>query len=105
MAAPTPWFCSCWTTSTRGSASRARATVSSGDASSKTRMRSTKGGIPATGGPTSPSSFRAGTTTATVFPQSMGLGGAAPARDRQPEEGAREADEQPDEAAHDDRAL
>src|SRR6185503_5870745 len=106
IAAPTPWFFSWLKTSTRGSAAAARAAVSSVDASSTTRIRSTNGGIPATVGPTSSCSFRAGTTTATVFPSSMAsLRAAAPAGDRIPEEREREADEQADEAAHDDGAL
>src|SRR6476469_9590258 len=72
MAAPTPLFAGCTSTSTRGSSTeRARSTVSSVEASSTTKMRSTNPGMPCRVAAIKPSSLCAGTTTATLLPSSM----------------------------------
>src|SRR6478672_10504672 len=72
MAAPTPLFAGWTSTSTRGSSTdRARSAVSSVEASSTTKMRSTNPGIPCRVAAIKPSSLCAGTTTATLFPSSM----------------------------------
>src|SRR5512134_1852670 len=79
-------------TSTRSSASRARSPVSSVDASSTTKIRSTNSGMPRIVVATSVSSWYAGITTATVFPPNMSSGGAC-ARSRPEQRHQRREDE------------
>src|SRR3990170_4056972 len=106
MAAPTPWLPWCRISSTRGSDSRTRPAVPSVEPSSTTRMRSTKAGIRAIVDATSFSSLYAGTTTATVFPSSIGLGTAAhraPPGNGLPRERERDAGDEADDRADEHR--
>src|SRR5918994_331225 len=100
MAAPTPPFRSRETSSTRGSPeARTTVAVPSLDASSTTRMRSTNSGMPASVVPTSPSSSWAGMTTATRFPSTIGLRGAAAREERIGEQRGRRAEQKPEQRA------
>src|SRR5438132_12462159 len=109
IAAPTPRLRSCSSNATRGSpTARAAATVPSREASSTTRIRSTKSGIERIVSAISFSSSCAGTTTATRCPSSPPprLGAVADGPpDRLPEERGEDPEQEPEQGRDDHRVT